>query len=80
MRRYRYDYYDVAVPADLYGTIRECAEYAIYLAEERSRLYCLPALWRARLLEGSETDLGDFTTNLIFRVVRKRRNLRLLAA
>jgi len=62
-----YDYYDVEVPGDCADSIEELASIAIDEARERARLYCIPALWTARLIAGV---VGDWT--VYFRVCRKR--------
>lgn len=65
-KRYKYDYYDVSVPTDL-GDWRELCEQAIREANERTRLYCLPAAWEIRSHAGT---IEDF--EVTFRVRRKR--------
>ena len=45
MKRFKYDYYDVEVPGDCADSIRDLGRIAITEAENRTRLYCLPALW-----------------------------------
>ena len=65
-----YDYYDVEVPGDCADSIEDLADIAINEARERARLYCIPALWTARLVEGA---VGDWQVR--FKVSRKRRAL-----
>jgi hypothetical protein len=62
-----YDYYDIEVPGDCADTVEELADIAINEAMERARLYCMPALWSARLVDGV---VGDWA--VMFRVSRKR--------
>jgi hypothetical protein len=66
-RQYRYDYYKVAVPADLSDDAKHLGHQAIAEAEERSKLYAMPAIWTA-------TRIGERGGDIIFRVCRKRRN------
>lgn len=68
MSQFRYDYYDVEVPGDCADSITELGYIAIAEAEDRARLYCLPAIWWATLVAGV---VGDWTVR--FRVCRKRR-------
>ena len=67
MRRYKYDYYEVDVPGDCADSVEELGQIAITEAEDRTRLYCLPALWIATRVAGV---VGDWTVQ--FRVCRKR--------
>jgi len=66
---FQYDYYDVEVYSDCADSIEGLADLAITEARERARLYCIPAIWSARLLAGG-LESGDFVT--YFRVCRKR--------
>ena len=66
-----YDYYTIDVPGDCADTIEELGGIAINEARERARLYCIPALWTARLISGA---VGDW--EVTFRVSRKRRALK----
>ena len=75
MRRYKYDYYNVEVPGDCADSIEELGQVAIAEAADRTRLYCLPALWTAMLVAGV---VGDWVVR--FRVCRKRRFTRSQAA
>lgn len=67
MSKYKYDYYTVSVPGDCYDTREELGQLAIREAEERTKLYCLPCEWTAKLVAG---ELGDY--ELSFKVRRKR--------
>lgn len=67
MKRYKYDYYDVEVPGDCADSLEDLGQIAIAEAADRTRLYCLPALWTATRVSG---DVGDWTVR--FRVCRKR--------
>jgi len=75
MKRYKYDYYDVEVRGDCADSIKELGQIAITEAADRTRLYCLPALWTAVRVVG---DVGDWAVR--FRVCRKRRFTRLRVA
>lgn len=75
MKRFKYDYYDVEVPGDCADSVEELGQVAIAEAVDRTRLYCIPAIWSAVLVAG---EVGDFTVQ--FRVCRKRGNPRLQAA
>lgn len=66
-KRYVYDYYEVDIPGDLSDDIKVLAEQAITEARERTKLYCMPAVWTATRISG---EVGDW--NVRFRVVRKR--------
>jgi hypothetical protein len=66
-KRYVYDYYEVDVPGDLSDDMTVLAEQAITEARERTKLYCMPALWTATRISG---EIGDYEVR--FRVVRKR--------
>ena len=65
---FRYDYYDVEVPGDCADSIRDLGRIAITEAENRTRLYCLPALWYVVRIVGV---VGDWVVQ--FRICRKRR-------
>jgi hypothetical protein len=67
MKRYVYDYYEVEIPGDLSDDLTVLAEQAITEAREKTRLYCMPALWTATRISG---EVGDWVVR--FRVVRKR--------
>ena len=64
----KYDYYDVEVPGDCADSVEELGRIAIDVAVQRSRLFCLPALWTATRILG---NVGDWVVQ--FRVCRKRR-------
>ena len=72
-RRFCYDYYDVSVPGDVFDTedpkecLRELGQLAIQEAEQRTKLYCIPAVWTAEHVSG---EPGDWEVK--FRVCRKR--------
>jgi hypothetical protein len=64
------DYYKVAVPGDVFDELNAgtlLAELAINEARDRAKLYCVPALWTAKLISG---EVGDY--EIVFQVVRKR--------
>lgn len=67
MAKCKYDYYIVKIPGDLEANIEDMAHHAITAAEERTKLYCMPALWTATVISG---EIGDNT--ITFRVTRKR--------
>jgi hypothetical protein len=69
LKRFRYDYYEIAIPGDCADTIEALANIAIDEARERTRLYCIPALWVSRWISG---EIGDWIVR--FRVIRKRNN------
>ena len=54
----KYDYYTINLPGDLFTTQQEFEDYAIDVARENARLYCIPCEWRARMVE-PET-IGDY--------------------
>jgi hypothetical protein len=59
------DRYSVSVPTDYAETEEELAEVAIDEARERTKLYCIPAEWKAFVVaRGYETT---------FLVTRRRR-------
>ena len=71
---YRYDVYEVQVPTDLADPEKspddqrkELCQQAITQAEERAKVYALPADWSAEIVQG---DLEGFEVTV--RVVRKR--------
>lgn len=45
-RKYTHDYYTVEIPLD-FGSKKKRLEQAIVEAKERTRLYCIPAVWEA---------------------------------
>ena len=55
MKRYKYDYYDVEVSGDCADSIEELGQVAIAEANDRTRLYFLPASWTAERVVG---DVG----------------------
>lgn len=70
-KMFAYDYYRVAVPGDMCEgdeAMEELASVAINEARSRARLYCIPALWAAKLVSG---EVGG--SEVVFQVVRKRR-------
>jgi len=70
---FRYDYYNVELPGDCADSIEDLAYLAIADAEQRARLYCLPAIWYVVRVIG---DVGDWVVQ--FRICRKRRQTALL--
>lgn len=67
MSKFQYDYYDVCVPGDLSDDMKVLGNQAITEAEQRTKLYCVPAVWTATRISG---EIGDFEVK--FRVCRKR--------
>lgn len=90
MRKFKYDYYTVYVPGDMYipenvnvdtedmtkseaesavnaEIMRQLGLHAISEAEERSKVYAMPANWSARHVSG---EIGNHL--MVFRVCRKR--------
>lgn len=67
MSKFIYDRYIVKLPGDMFERIEDYAEQAITEAKERTKLYCVPAEWRAVLISGNNGD-----HELTFRVTRKR--------
>jgi len=67
-RRIITDRYTVDVPGDCSDSITELGDLAIHEAQERARLYCIPAEWEARHVSG---EVGDFYVR--FTVLRRRR-------
>lgn len=68
---YVIDCYKVKVPGDVFSedeALQQLANLAIDTARDRAALYCVPALWTAKLVSGS---VGDF--EVVFQVTRKRR-------
>ena len=59
------NYYTVKVPGDCADTIEKLGHIAIAEAEDRTRMYFMPAMWLAHLVSG---QLGDWEVK--FRVVR----------
>lgn len=59
------DYYTVNIPRDLTDDIKFAGQQAVTEAEEKTRLYCIPATWEATLVD---TTMNDY----IFRVRRTR--------
>ena len=68
MKRFKYDYYDVEVRGDCADSLKELGQVAISDAADRTRLYCMSALWTAVWVAGV---VGDWVVQ--FRVCRKRR-------
>jgi hypothetical protein len=66
-RKIVYDYYLVDVPGDCADSIEELGQQAIRDAEERTRLYCMPATWIAKHIGG---EVGNWYVR--FRVCRMR--------
>lgn len=64
------DRYRVAVPGDASDTLEYLARLAIDKARERTRLYCIPAEWRAKHISG---EPGDWEVAFL---VTRRRNKR----
>jgi hypothetical protein len=49
--RFKYDYYTVTIPSDMYPDDPErAADYAIDVAKGSTRIYALPALWTAECI------------------------------
>jgi len=73
MRRFKYDYYLITLERDMViesgeNAIRELGQLAINVAEEQTKLYCIPALWDAKLV--------DFNSQTVtFKIRRKRNNV-----
>ncbi len=65
------DYYKVTLPSDLIQEpdqwLEQMSDLAINEARESARLYCIPAMWDATLIEG-----GPDTWECTFRVRRRR--------
>lgn len=58
MSRFAYDYYTVEVPADNYlCDIFSFEELAISQAEERVKLFCIPAEWSAEIISNEEDKI-----------------------
>lgn len=68
-RKYTYDYYVVRVPSYLSHDTSYLENQAILEAKERTRLYCVPAVWTAIQIDG---DTRNWM--LTFKVCRKRYN------
>jgi hypothetical protein len=70
-RSYRYVYMDVCLPGDFSQDEEEYTLQAIREAGERMRTWAIPAIWTARLIEGTIGKSYEVT----FRVCRKSRRL-----
>lgn len=67
MAGFRYDYYTISLPGDLFLEIEHFKNYAVNQAMEQTKLYCVPAEWSAKLVKG---EVGD--NEITFKVCRKR--------
>ena len=56
---------EISLPGDLFPTLKELADYAIYQAREEMEDYVMPAYWEAIHKSG---DIGDF--EVVFSVTR----------
>jgi len=56
---------EISVPGDLFPTIEELGQHAIYAAREEMDDYVIPANWHSILKSG---DIGDF--EVVFSVTR----------
>ncbi len=59
------DYYLVVIPKDLTEDLTEAGQHAITEAEERTRIWAMPATWTA-------TCISSTPSNHLFRVKRER--------
>jgi len=71
MKKFSYDYYQVTLERDIViesgeNAIRELGQIAINVAEEQTKLYCVPALWDAKLV--------DFDSATVTFKIRRKRN------
>lgn len=70
IRKYRYDYYTVSLPSDLFPDTEDgdnqMINHAIDCAREQSRLYAIPCEWRAKIISTGH--------DVTYRVCRKRLN------
>ena len=58
--------FTIRLPGDLFATLEEFADYAIYQAREDAEDFVIPAEWRAEHISG---DIGD--NELEFKVTRE---------
>jgi hypothetical protein len=72
-RMYKYNYMDVQLPGDLFAGLEgkelndALADIAINEARERFATWAIPAVWSARLTEGTPSE----SFKVVYRVCRK---------
>lgn len=71
-RRYRYDYYTIALPSDLVDPMpwhwfSLMCDHAIAQAKDQTKIYCVPCEWQAWLIRGHQSSVES-----VFKVRRKR--------